>query len=848
MCQVPHSTRSSTENLNVYQTALPRVIERNIAARNLCLQIVVSHRKVKGMTIIRSILLAALIFWSTPGWSQVFTAPQPGMLQGIRMQPEMQRGLVSPGLTVSPQNRGFNNPGEPGGPGYDSNENLGSTSDAAYGTDPGAFNDPRLQYGPATEGYPTRGVPNEPRRDSSGNQGKTFARSARKPLSLTVARHSATANGGYFGILGAVDKPAVYFQKSDRMLLVDLVQLAGGTTEEASGSVRIVRQGRSGLQTFLSETSRFEVLHGDVVYIEVQRLAAQAGLQQFSQPLRRTNGPSSSSTDNLKPGTPITDPSRKVPNPAQAYLAFVGLAPRPIIVPVPANEATLSAAMMWLKQNPDSTPLPRVLSPIPVPQSGNGQPTEELLLPSGTVLVFDPATVNRAVLPDFPPVVGELTATSATNAGPDTSAQDSNSAIRVRGPLPGQFRTERPEYRTNSLKSRAIELPPQEPQSPPAELRPQRPQAKSAVVEHPAVDSVVTHPGEARFERTPPKSIIQSPHHGGPMLFSPGNHGSNQPHAHAPEELPRSDKPLRPDQRVTPADNNQIRSGNATPAGFENEPAVIPEGPQLGQPARNLGALVEPRRLDDVERLDAPVQDANAAESAISAAELALNRIPVPSPAPWYASTIGMVWLSSSVIILVFVGLWISSRYDWRLSRQPQTEPLDDLMHNRLPVTTESVRPPLGLRFHGRPPASQTAVPAPHLSQTDFPQHPVTSKSELNQPAPPKKPLGPTTGLEAALVRPARTISDQERNLRAEYHQAWLDRDRNQQPNSRVPETPVLDSEQTAAPAPHFIPRPKILANVPRVNLAPGGSANHGPTTDDSTALGRALANRRPNK
>jgi hypothetical protein len=827
------------------------------------------------MTVFRSILLTAFIFWPLTGWTQVFTSPQPGMLRGVGMMPEMQRGLVSPGPTVGPQSRVI--PGSPGAnyPGSGFDDSSGSDNYSTGGPDSEGMNDPRLQYGPATEGYPTRGSANDQR---GGLSGRRADRTPRNAMSLTVTRHSLSTSGGYFGILGAIAQPAVYFQKSDRVLLIELVKLAGGTTNDASGSIRIVRQGRAGMQTFLTETSTFEVLNGDVVYLDSQRMATQSGVHDFSQPLRGVNGglrtPASRPTGTITGGPGA---AKKGTNPAQAYLAFVGLATHPIIVPVPANEATLSAAMMWLQQDRSSGPLPKVLSPIPVPRSGSGQQNLEQLLASGTVLVFDPQAVNQAVLPDFPPVIGELPLAEQNGEAADNqtavpSRQDSNAGVRVTAPVPAPYRTSRPEFRTNSVRPRATEAPVQDTEQKPAERGPQRPRPKSAVVDQGEVDAGSTRPGDVSFDAAT-RSSSRIPQEGGPMLFSPGSRDTDQPHARSPKELPRNGRPTHGDQHVTPADVNQRQVEMATPAAYQEEPAVIPQGPLFGQPARQDGDLVEPRRFNPIEQPEAHFHQhelqkeaaSSDAESPVSAEELAKNKIPMPAPTPWYASTIGMVWLTSCLLIVVFVGLWVMSRSGTRQKLRNQAEPLDDLLHNRLQVTTETVRPPLGLRFHARPQpqaASGTTVPAPHLVRTHFRKNTPASGINPSSATAVSKTISPATQPESALPKPAASISEQERKLRAEFQQAWLQRTR-QTPPSMKPgnlqpadiqssATPVETNDQNTLPPPHFASRPKILANVPRVNLAPTQTANpmqpnqsSVPNTDESSALGRALATRR---
>jgi hypothetical protein len=800
------------------------------------------------MTVIRSILLTALMFWPATGWGQVFTSPRSGVLRGVELQPGMQRGLVDPGMTVGPPSGRNAMPFDGGSQEFDPERSAQYNGDAAGGAVSDTMNGPRsAQYGPATEGYPARGPVNA----------KTGARTGRKPAP-SFWQNPPSAKGGYFGVMGAVGTPAVYFHKSDRIPLIALVQLAGGTTEQANGSVRIVRQGRGGLQTFLSETSVFEVLNGDIVYLDSQPLVRQSGL--------RDDRASHGSIDGVGRSGPAVQNAEgtaaKAANPAQAYLAFVGLAARPVIVPVPANEATLTAAMMWLKQDQESAPLPRVLSPIPMSRVGNGPSAGEPLLPSGTVLVFNPSTVNRGVLPDFPAVVGEIPATdhggqAAATQDPLAAQQDSDATKRVKAPTPGRFRSERPEYRTNTTRPISFKGQPQESATPTNERGPQRPPAKSAIVDESSVDLRSGRLNDQNYRNAPPR--YRSTNAGGPQLFSPDDSNSQQPHAQAPDGSFQHENRPHEDQRVTPADVNQLERAVATPAAFEDEPAVIPEGPALGRPARNIGEN-EPRRLDQNE-------DLGTASSNVAVAPVNGLSNPKVDSAPWYSSTIGKVWLGGSMLLLIVSGVWFSSRFGSRQTSRTQTEALNDLVRNRLPVTAESVRPPLGLKFHGNPQprtSKQNAMPAPHLARTHFRRN--TGVPEVNAtPAAPAAPVSetpsPIAHTKQELPPPINIISDQERNLRAEFHQAWIDRDPiphppGSNPDSDQNKTPelnktaqppkqVADSSASTPAAPHFAARPKILANVPRVNRTSNAEDTGVSNMDDSVILARALANRK---
>jgi len=821
------------------------------------------------MTVIRSILLAALMFWPATGWSQVFSQPQPGVFQGIELPPEMQRGFVSPGPTVGPQN-----------PGYRSRvQNSYSSGYPAAGrenkmSDFENANDPRSRYptdlnGPATEGYSPQGSPPSQQRPKPSTSSRNrVSRPVRPVLSASVWGDSAEPHGNYFAIMGAVGKPAVYYQKSSRIPLLELVTLAGGTTEQASGGVRIVRQGRGGLQTYLTPNSTYEILNGDIVFIESRRAATRSGLNEFSQPLRTLNVSSHVGDANENhPDSAVgmqSDPTRAAPT--QAYLAFVGLAPRPIVVPVPSNEATLEAAMMWLKQDPRSAPWPRVLTPVPLPQSRNDVAATKRLLPNGTVLVFEPSNVDQAALPDFPSPVGEAPATIPQN---DPAIQQTpRVAERFRGPLPQQSRSDRLTSRTDSIQPTAG-LPPRELiPSLPTEMGPQRPRLKSSEIDVAPAKIPINSSDEVSYGRA--IGPVQRRSGAGPLLFAPRANHEDHPQANSLETPPRGKPNPHSDPRVTPTNSDQPAWGMATTADFHDVPQVIPNGPAFEGRRQRLLALDEPRRLNDFElgaKNRAPQirddgQIVNALDSPHVAQEGEVTAVPEIQVRPWYTSTIGLVWLSSSLILLVLAAIWGMSRFGFRFPKRGTAEALNDLILNRLPITTETVRPPLGLRLHGRLPtlASESEpLSGPHWARERLGGNPATSRdpstqsvgkqqaSEANTPEPQTEANGPVH---------LRSISEQERILRIEFQQAWRNRPRQEVGDSGpTPEAVPDKSVPNSLPAPHFVTRSRTttnehqatVKNEPQANVPPKPASND-PTpkpSDDSAILSRALKNRR---
>ncbi|MES2793959.1 MAG: hypothetical protein V4719_30375, partial [Planctomycetota bacterium] len=138
------------------------------------------------MTIVRNILLTALVLAPLTAWGQVFTSSQPGMVDGTR-NAELNRARN--GAIVDPR--------------YSNSSALGGNSDPNAESLPGSTFDPMFQ--PQSENIPQQQL--------------------LPGLMPGVARHysspvwQTSTKGGYFGIMGAIAQPGVYFHQSERITL-----------------------------------------------------------------------------------------------------------------------------------------------------------------------------------------------------------------------------------------------------------------------------------------------------------------------------------------------------------------------------------------------------------------------------------------------------------------------------------------------------------------------------------------------------------------------------------------------------------------------------------------------------
>ncbi|MES2793958.1 MAG: hypothetical protein V4719_30370, partial [Planctomycetota bacterium] len=478
--------------------------------------------------------------------------------------------------------------------------------------------------------------------------------------------------------------------------------LAGGSTTTASGGVRIVRQGRGGLQTFLSPDSPHEVMNGDVVLLESHRLNSKSGLREYPK--------ATAAGDTTAAGAiaPVTTDTKQ---PVLAYLAFVNLGPQPIVVPVPRDQATLITVMKWLRQDPESPPYVRVLSPSPVLRQNSGRPIEQQLLENGTVLVFDPATIKRERLPEFPPVkvVASVTEPVASPVmAPTTAAQPDAAGIPEAIP---------------TLPSRELPLsrPGQRPQPAVKPLRGPAPttQRNGRHAEESQLGQV--QQGFAPAEDLQDVPAQGGPHTGGPLLMMPQSNRPPRSQATAPESNSR--------QGLPPQRLNHPRADDATPANYEGEPMSWQSRPAV---RANVGMgmpEIEDQGVIQAHGEQGGIQDQFAGPAfelpkpvpqLVDAQPVAPARLaPVPATnasAQPAVSTFSMqiVWFSLGAMLLLVAALWCMSRWDGpRPVRAAITAGHSSRFRVNAGQNNTAVAPQVGLHFIKRTDKTLAEAPLP---------------------------------------------------------------------------------------------------------------------------------------
>jgi hypothetical protein len=180
-----------------------------------------------------------------------------------------------------------------------------------------------------------------------------------------------------FGILGEVVRPGVY-QLPAGCTFGDLVRQAGGVTQFANGNARVFRGARLAQQLFVATSDAQLLCPGDLIVLE------RSGTAQLpSEPAAKATAKS--------PGR-SHEPSAVQ---AEVQIGLINLIDRPVVLKLPAEQASLARIVESLRQPSELIDSIRVVGPAPDirgPADAGGAVRK---LRSGTVLIFPPHTGSR---------------------------------------------------------------------------------------------------------------------------------------------------------------------------------------------------------------------------------------------------------------------------------------------------------------------------------------------------------------------------------------------------------------------------------------------------------------------
>lgn len=228
-----------------------------------------------------------------------------------------------------------------------------------------------------------------------------------------------TAGPQYVAVLGEVGRPGVFEFNGSVPPLSELLTLSRGTTASASGSIRIFRGGRT-FQYFLSPKLKLGLLAHDLVIVDSKQMVDG----------QRRNV----SSADVQTGVGSAGSTPTVPQPEIVQVGLVNLISRPVVLDIPASDANVAKVLALLHQ-----PI-RAKSEVTVVKPGSGiqsvaiEEAAAAELMSGTVLVFDPQTVNASVLPALPATVSS-DADSLSTPG-DSQLNSATSPVATPGLIP----------------------------------------------------------------------------------------------------------------------------------------------------------------------------------------------------------------------------------------------------------------------------------------------------------------------------------------------------------------------------------------------------------------------------
>ncbi len=186
-----------------------------------------------------------------------------------------------------------------------------------------------------------------------------------RPQMSVIEVTSQTSGANHFTVVGAVHRSGVFTSQKQKIQLKDLIEAAGGLTDSARSSIRVIRGGqdRYRLLNNPENPAQQNVHAGDVIVV-----LPKAGVQSIHE---------------NNPVVPV---------------ACIGLARRPVVLPLSPDIRTVDDLIAKLRQPFQLRSTIRIMDPF-------GR-TGTVKLAPGSVLFFDAATVDRTPFSSpetFPP-------------------------------------------------------------------------------------------------------------------------------------------------------------------------------------------------------------------------------------------------------------------------------------------------------------------------------------------------------------------------------------------------------------------------------------------------------------
>lgn len=544
-----------------------------------------------------------------------------------------------------------------------------------------------------------------------------------------VAFGSARQQPNWFTVMGHVGRPQTYELPTSTPSLVDFIRFAGDLKATASGQIRIVRHGRVSVRVRYSAASTEKLLPGDLVVVDGK--AAQGRI------FRGRNSDADTGTGPVQIG-------------------LIGIRPWPIIMESARERATIRWITRQLGQHESAGQNVKAIV-----ARNFSQTTPDTRLQSGSVLVFDPASVDVSRLPAGLPEPLDASA-PAQPPSPTASARPTPPLPLPLSPeLDGQATT----AETNAPGHTAIPDPATVQPDPDPTLDRNRAEFSMDLLTHP--NSVTLEPrtgpsaGRTRVTDSVPSDSNASggddnrprPDSKPDARIAPNAAGPPDNSASAPVEIdesPPAERPFRsfiekPALIERPGSVPEIRDGDNTTSSdprrlepgpipqpdslkpmdraastsevIEPSPATTPVGPSLAtQGAASASQNRTPVAPSDVAPSDAGVSDVGASVDELSPAVAGTQAVTPATNSSRLIPKIPATWNWTVISVCVFGGLGLLAAAGMIISmaRQdttsrptpvPQTSRywLDRIINDELPIDEEQTRLPTDEPLFGRP-------------------------------------------------------------------------------------------------------------------------------------------------
>ena len=216
-------------------------------------------------------------------------------------------------------------------------------------------------------------------------------------LPINPSTRNSPPSRHFYAVIGAVGVPGVYEFSTGLPTLANVIHAADGLTIKASGTFRIVREGKISRQMIYSPDSEILLLSEDILVLH------------NSPTGREEKGPSS-----------VVSESQ-----SQVQIVALNLIHRPVVMILRSEDATLERLVTLLNQSPNIIPTIKVLQAKTSEYVGPGKDLAKFRLLPETVLVFDPSVIQIDQIPELPATYKPKVRTASFRKIHDSSSENS---------------------------------------------------------------------------------------------------------------------------------------------------------------------------------------------------------------------------------------------------------------------------------------------------------------------------------------------------------------------------------------------------------------------------------------